>query len=221
MIRWNSLSAAVVVVIGAAFVTGSTVPPKPDVIPARFEAKGVTLLGQKTGYFNMAKVMREYKRAINGVAGLHQRRDSMTKNLVGMRAMYLDLQNATKAAAGKPLLVVEQEQMMSGMIMLARQIEDSDRDINRLLNTSATEIITGLYDDIEKTVAEMAREHSLVAVLTYPDATSPQEAQNPMIKELKLKPPALHPFYLDPSVDYTNELIQRLNRNIAANSGDN
>jgi hypothetical protein len=57
----------------------------------------------------------------------------------------------------------------------------------------------------------MAKEHGLVAVLTYPDAVTPEEAQDPMIKELKLKPPAAQPFYLDPSVDYTDELIKRLN----------
>jgi hypothetical protein len=65
----------------------------------------------------------------------------------------------------------------------------------------------------------MAKEQGLVAVLAYPDAITPDQLANPQVKEMKLKPPAAYPFYLDPSVDYTDELIKRLNAKYAADGG--
>jgi hypothetical protein len=53
----------------------------------------------------------------------------------------------------------------------------------------------------------MSHERGLSAVLAYPDAVNEMERNDPKIKELKLKPPAAQPFYLDPSVDYTGEIL--------------
>jgi hypothetical protein len=100
--------------------------------------------------------------------------------------------------------------------MISRRIEDAARAGDKLLNEHASEVIGGIHDEIRMATAEMARAHGLAAVLAYPDAVTPEEANNPMIKELRLKPPAAMPFYLDPSVDYTQELIERLNAKFAA-----
>jgi Skp family chaperone for outer membrane proteins len=207
MIRWSVLAGAAIVA-GAALVTGASVPPK----PIKPEEIKTAVIGQKTAYFNMAHVMREYKRAKTAVARLNDRRNRMTANLQGMRGMYTDLQKGIQAEKAKPAAdPANLEQMSDGLLLLARRVEDLDRDINKLLNNQATDIIVELYDEIHATVATMAKEQGLVAVIAYPDAVTPEELQNPMIKELKLKPPAAQPFYLDPSVDYTAEIIQRLN----------
>jgi hypothetical protein len=48
-------------------------------------------------------------------------------------------------------------------------------------------------------------------VFAYPDAVDPKEMDNPMIKELKLKPPAAQPFYVAKQVDVTGVVVQTLN----------
>ena len=183
--------------------------PRPDEVKA-------LAVGQKTGYFNMAKVMREYRRAKTAVDRLNAQRLRIGANLVGLREMHKQLQAATQKATDND----QKYQLSRDTIMLARQIEDLDREGNRLLNSQASDVIVGLHDEIRAMVVEMAREHGLVAVLAYPDAVTPEEAENPMVKELKLKPPAAQPFYLDSSVDYTDELLQRLNAKFAAENGD-
>jgi Skp family chaperone for outer membrane proteins len=213
MVRWGVLAAGAAVVVGAALVTGASVaPPRAANVPPKPEEIKGTVIGQKTGYFNMAAVIREYKRARTGVVRLNARRDRMSANLVGMKEMYKELQAVAQKATNED----QKYQLGRDAVMLARHIEDLDREINKLLNDQALVIIAELHDEIQAEVVEIAREHGLVAVLTYPDAVTPEEKQSPMVKELKLKPPAAHPFYLDPSVDYTDELIRRLNDKFAA-----
>src|SRR5262245_50895156 len=212
MVRWGVLTAGAAVVVGAALVTGASVPPPRQLADPQKPAEIKTVVGQKTGYFNMARVMREYRRAKTAVDRLNARRDRMGANLVGLRGMYTDLQAAAQQATNE-----EQKYRLSrDMVMLARRVEDLDRELSKLLNNQAAMVIVELYDEMHAEVAEIAREHGLVVVLAYPDAVTPEEAQSPGVKELKLKPPAAHPFYLDPSVDYTDELLQRLNAKFAA-----
>lgn len=214
MIRWGVLAAGVSVVVGAAFVTGASQPQKPgDPPPPPPEAKAG---GSKIGFFNMAKVMREYKRAENQVKDLNDQKGRMSIKLQEWRARYTQLQQDVQKATDPK----EKEKMGQEMLQLARKIEDKDREINKTLNERASEIIAGLHDDIYATTAEIAKEKGLVAVFAYPDAVTKEEKASPQVKELKLKPPAAHPFYLDPSVDYTDEVVKRLNARREANGDD-
>jgi Skp family chaperone for outer membrane proteins len=219
MIRWSVLVAGVVAASAAAFVAGAAVPDKGARPPAEVKAdagKPAVVVGQKTGYFNMAKVMRDYKRAKTAVERLNSRRDRLTANLFGLRNMHAALQGQAQRATDPR----QKDEISDDMIRLARQIEDADRVLNKMLNDKATFIIVELYDEIYATVEAVARENGLVAVLAYPDAVTREERENPQIKELKLKPPAAQPFYVDPSVDYSDEIVRRLNDKFQAENGD-
>jgi Skp family chaperone for outer membrane proteins len=159
-------------------------------------------------------VMREYKRAKTGVERLNAKRVRMSANVVGMRNMYTELQAMAKTATDPK----RKEEIAGDIIMLARRIEDTDREINKILNDRASMIIAELYDEIHAAVGAMAREHNLAAVLAYPDAVTKEEAESPYVKELKLKPPAAQPFYVDPSAEFSNELIRRLNEKFDENN---
>lgn len=218
MHRWNTFVASLAVVVAAALVAGASIPPKPVLDPVKPQEVKVASFGQKTGYFNMAAVMRESQRAKTSVSRLNDRKGRMSSNLIGLKAMYIEIQAAAqKAQASRDVTAVQQFQR--DLVNLARRIEDLDRDINKLLNNQASEIIVEIYDEIHAVAVEMSKEHGLHALLSFPDAVTPEDAANPAIKELKLKPPACQPFYLDPSVDYTGELIQRLNAKFAADNG--
>ncbi len=211
MTRWGAMAAGAAVIAGAAFVTGASVPPKPAGGLIKLDADKV-VVGQKTGYFNMAAIMRGYKKAKADVELLNVCRTRMMANSNGLRAMYGDLQKAI-ADEKNPQ---KKEELTFACKRLFRLIEDGESEVNRYLNDQATRTIVELYDQIHTATVEMAREHGLVAVLAFPDAVTPQEVNDPMVKELKLKPPAAQPFYLDPSVDYTQELLERLNAKFAA-----
>lgn len=213
MVRWNLVAAGGAVIVGAALVTGASIPPPTQFVgPQKPTTVKAPVLGQRTGYFNMAKVMREYRRARVGVEMLNARRMRMGANLIGLKGMFTDLQATVQRATDDE----QKYRLTQDVVMLARKIEDLDRELTKLLNNQATEVIVGLYDEMSAEAAELARENGLVALLAYPDAVGPEEAANPAIKELRLKPAAAHPFYLDPSVDFTDELIQRLNAKFTA-----
>lgn len=210
MMRRSVWAAVAVAAVGAAFVTGAAVPtkvPGPAGDPKGNDPKQLVVIGQKTGYFNIARVMRDSKRAKTAVARLNARRDRMAANILGMRNMHAALQ----AAIAKEANPKKRDALAEDLLTVARHIEDADREVNKILNGRASIVIVELYDEIRATVAEIAREHALTAVLAYPDAVTPEEAENPLVKELKLKPPAAQPFYLDPSADVTTELLRRLN----------
>lgn len=213
MVRWGMLCAGAAVIAGAAFVTGASIPPRPSVAPPRPDEAKAVVIGQKTGYFNMAQVMREYARAVDQVKDLNAERTELTAEIQAWRARYLKAKEEVDAPGTSR---EDKEKLGREMVQLARQIEDKDRDVNKLLNDRATQIISALYDDIRAVTVEVARENGLLAVLTFPDAATAEERDSPQVKELKLKPPAASPFYLDPSVDYTGELIRRLNAKYAA-----
>jgi len=210
MIRWSVLIASTIAVMSAAFIVGAAVPTKAAKPPAEVKAevaKPQVVVGQKTGYFNMAKVMREYKKAKTAVARLNTRKNRMSANLIGLRSMYTELQNTAKQTTD----IKAKAELEDSLILLAREIEDLDRAINKILNEKATIIISELYDEMHAVATALARENGLVALLAYPDAVTPEERDSPFVKELKLKPPACQPFYLDSSAEYSDELIRRLN----------
>lgn len=216
MVRGSVLAAGAAVVAGAAFVTGASIPPKP---PVKVEAQAIGILTHKTGYFNIAAVMRENRRARTTIEQLNARKARMGANLAGLKAMHDDVKAQLETEVRKSPAAKDKEreyQLGRDLVALARQIEDTARTSDKLLNERAAEVIAGIHDEIRAATAEMAHAHGLAAVLAYPDAVTPEEANNPMIKELRLKPPAALPFYLDPSVEYTQELIDRLNARFAA-----
>ncbi len=205
MIRWTALAAFAVALTGAALVAGSNRDDAPK--PA---TPGVT-----TGYFNMAKVMRDSKRAKAEVEKLNAKRARAGINMQVMRASYTDMQQRVVTAAGK-----EKDDLSAEMIKLARKIEDADREMQKTLNDRAQAIIAKIHDEMRDTVAGIAKEKGLLAVLAYPDAVSAEEQNNPAIKELRLKPPAAQPFYLDPSIDFTDEIIKRVNAKYEAEADE-
>jgi len=215
MIRWSVLVAGAAVVVGAAFVTGASIPPKPRVGVDKPLAARATVLGQKTGYFNMPKVMKEYKRAQFSVAKVNDTTRRALAHLNGMREMYLELKKQHEQTKDAEVKLRLSEEMMA----LQRMVEEIDREETKRRNQQAAVLIPEFYDEVHAVVVEMAHAHGLHAVITFPDAPSPAEAEMLQLKELKLKPSACQPFYLDPSVDYTDELIQRLNDKFVAHGG--
>jgi Skp family chaperone for outer membrane proteins len=133
-----------------------------------------------------------------------------------MREMYKALQNKPKES--DPNL---REESIREQVVLGRKIEDLDREINKILNNQAATIIAELYDDVHAMIVELAHDRGLTVVFSYPDAVTPADEENPLLKEAKLKPPAAQPLYIDPSADYTDELLERLNAKFPVERDEN
>jgi Skp family chaperone for outer membrane proteins len=197
----------VVLAVGAAFVAGVSVPGPVAAGPKEEAGKAA---GPKIGIFNMAKVMKEYRRAEASVAELNDSKVRKAANLKHLRDMLADLE-ASKRGENVQWAGGAYRNFAVDMFMLTRLVKETENAINRQINDDASAIIGKLYDEMHAVVSEMAREHGLVAVFSYPDAVTEEERNNPYIKEMKLKPPAAYPFSFNSSLDYTGEIIKRLN----------
>lgn len=204
------LTLASALVVGAYVAGSSIVPPKEQAVAG---PKPDVHIGQKTGYFNLARVLRESERARTQVARLNVKRERMAANLNGLRAMHVDLQKQIMAAV-EP----HRKDALSGdLIRIARLAEDTDRLCTKALNEQAGGVVVDLYKDLRATTADLARERGLDAVLGYPGNPA---TDVPMEMELMLKSPAAQPFYVDPSLEFSDEIIRRLNERFAAEAGD-
>jgi hypothetical protein len=151
--------------------------------------------------------MKDYGKAQYQVYLLNKQRTDLSADLVKWRAEYTKLHQDIQLQQVPAL----KEQMTRQLLDLAHKIDVRDRDVTKALNDQATAIISQLYDDIKLVVDKTAEMNGYHIVFAYPDAVDAKEMNNPMIKELKLKPPAAQPFYIAKQVDVTGVVTQTLN----------
>ena len=177
-------------------------PPAPGGAPAA-GATGRPVIA----VFNMAAVMREFGQAKYQVHTLNEKRKSMSAQVVAWRAEYVKIQEELPKIQVPAL----REEMSKKMLDLSRRIQDEESKINKTLNDEASAIISKLYDQIKTVVDKTAEMNGYHIVFAYPDAVTEKEINDPMVKELKLKPPAAQPFFVAKHVDLTGVVVQTLN----------
>lgn len=177
-------------------------PPAPGGAPAA-GATGRPVIA----VFNMAAVMREFGQAKYQVHTLNEKRKGMSAQVVAWRAEYVKIQEELPKIQVPAL----REEMSKKMLDLSRRIQDEESKINKTLNDEASAIISKLYDQIKTVVDKTAEMNGYHIVFAYPDAVTEKEINDPMVKELKLKPPAAQPFFVAKHVDLTGVVVQTLN----------
>ena len=155
----------------------------------------------------MAAVMRDFGQAKYQVYLLNNKKTEMSKQLLVLRAEYVQIQTDLQKNPNVP----DKETKGQRMLQIARQVEDEDRKISKQLNDDASAIIGDLYDRMKTVVDKTAEMNGYHIVFAYPDAVTPEELKSPYIKELKLKPPAAQPFYVAPHADITGVVVKTLN----------
>lgn len=184
---------------GAPLLVGAG-PPQPAVVqPAE----------SKIAVFNMAAIMKEYKKAQYEVYKINEERKELSTELVRLRGNSMKLQQAVQSEQN----AAKKEELMEQQLELSREIQDTERKINKRLNEKGAAVISELYDDIKAEVDKIAEAKSYDIVFAYPDAASQEELKSTYVKELKLKPPAAQPFFISKKVDLTGEIIKELNIN--------
>ena len=157
--------------------------------------------------FNMAAVMREYGQAKYQVHVLNKKREAMSKDLIVWQG---DLTKLQQEIANQQVPALREE-MSKKIVDLSRKVQDENAKINKALNDEASAIISKLYDQIKTVVDKTAEMNGYHIVFAYPDAVTDKEMNDPMVKELKLKPPAAQPFFVAKHVDLTGVVVQTLN----------
>jgi Skp family chaperone for outer membrane proteins len=174
----------------AAHGQGNSTPPRP----------------QRIVIVNIAKVLRDYKKANFKGAEITKKREVYVKQVQALQ----DQVSAINADYVKQQVPDVKKQLEEKARGLQRQIEDIDRQAKRELTQLSNDTIVQVYQEIKGVIFDIAKTNSLDMVLCYPAATKPEDENSPQVAQLMLQTPALIPFY-HTGMDITKVVVDTLN----------
>ncbi|MBO0696830.1 MAG: OmpH family outer membrane protein [Zavarzinella sp.] len=161
---------------------------------------------QKIMIVNIAKVLRDYKKANFQGAEITKKREAFVKKVQAIQDQ-LALVNADFNKATNPEV---KKQLQEKALGYQRQIEDIDREAKRELTQLSNDTIVRVYQEIKSVIFDIAKTNNLDMVLCYPAATKPEDENSPQVAQLMLQTPALIPFYHS-GMDITKYVVDTLN----------
>jgi hypothetical protein len=159
--------------------------------------------------FNVAKVMKDYKKWQHFAAVMNQRRTAASGDLARLRKEIADLQEAIQ----KEPVNSKKEEMAKQAVAKQREFEDKERNLRKVLDEESANHLRQLFGEIQAAVKAIVDTNGFDIVFAYPDATTPEEMQSPLYYDLKMRPPAAMPFFVSPHADMTAVLVETLNKN--------
>ena len=161
----------------------------------------------RVAVFNVAKVMRDYKKWNAFAQIMNEKRIAASSALVKTRTEIATLQQtlATEVVQGK------KEETAKQIVSLQRGLEDSERTLRKQLDDESAGYLKNLFVEIQTCVQAVVQANGFDLVMAYPDALTKEEMESPMYYDLKLRPNAAMPFYISPNADMTDVLIATLN----------
>ena len=161
----------------------------------------------RVAVFNVAKVMRDYKKWNAFAQIMNEKRIAASSALVKTRTEIATLQQtlATEVVQAK------KEEIAKNIVSLQRGLEDSERTLRKQLDDESAGYLKNLFVEIQTCVNAVVQANGFDLVMAYPDALTKEEMESPMYYDLKLRPNAAMPFYISPNADMTDVLIATLN----------
>jgi Skp family chaperone for outer membrane proteins len=197
--------SALVGVGGMVYLAGTTQAQAPGAPGA---AQPAPQARPTIAVFNMAAVMRDYGKAKYSAYQLNQKRVAQSGDLAKWRNDYIETQKLIQQTPDQKM----KDELGKKLVDLTRKIEDKDRELNKMMNDDLNTVISQLYDDIKTVVDKTAEMNGYHVVFAYPDAVTPEEMKSPVVKEMKLRPPAAQPFFVARHVDITGVVVETLNK---------
>ncbi len=202
-----SLSAVIAFGLLADPVAHAQAPPAaPAPAPAPAKPTG------RVAVFNVAQVMRDYKKWQHYAAVMNQKRVVASADLGKLRNDIAEMQKRMQAEP----LPTKQEEIMKAATVKQREFEDKEKQYRKALDEESAGYLRNLYSEIQACVKAIVEANGFDLVMAYPDAISEEELNSPLYYDLKLRPQAAMPFYVAPSANMTAMLIATLNNSFPA-----
>lgn len=187
---------------GVTYLAGRSVAQTPQPAPAPKPATG------KIAVFNVAKVMREYKKWQYFAGVMNSKRAAISGDLGKIRNEIATLQDQIQKEPSQ----IKKEELAKVLVGKQREFEDKDRMARKTLDEESAAHLQQLFQEIQAGVKAFVESNGYDVVFAYPDAVTPEEMKSPIYFDLKMRPPAAMPFYVSPSADITPMLIETLNK---------
>jgi Skp family chaperone for outer membrane proteins len=195
------LSAAVLFGIGAGAGFGLTQRPAVQAKDA------VPPAPARIGYVNIAKVLKGYKKGNVVVQSLQDLRNNYVAQVEQHRAelqrhqqvLNTSTDDQARAEVGKTIADIQ------------KKIQDIDKAAQKDLGARSNDTLVAVHKEITGVVAEVAKDNGLDVVHSYPAATTEAEKEWASLAQMALQAPAVYPLYLNKQLDFTDEILKRLN----------
>ena len=206
-------SLALVLILGIGIGIGSQLNLR-DQLTAKDadKTKAKQLSPAKLGVVNIAKVLKEFNSANQAGLAISKRRQQYVDEVRPLREDLADLTKRIEAAVTEKV----KAELKESALKINRQIEDLDRAAQKELTEMSDRVIVNVYSQIREMISEMAKERGADIVAAYPDGSDEKDHLQPAIAQLKLQTPALTPFFIKPELDFTDDLIDRINKKYPA-----
>lgn len=161
---------------------------------------------QRIVIVNIAKVLKDYKKANFRGAEITLKREAYVKS-VQLKKDQIGAINADFMKAADP---VAKKALQEKALGVQREIEDIDREAQRILTQLSNDTIVQVYQEIKGVIFDIAKTNNLDMVMCYPAASNEKDENSPQVAQLMLQTPALIPFYHS-QMDITEVVVKTLN----------
>ena len=174
--------------------------------PAGAPAPAATPRPQRIVIVNIAKVLRDYKKANDRGADITVRRQAYVDKVNKLREALAAVNKEFQAS----VVPEEKKKHQERALAIQRQVEDIDRDAQIELTKLSNDTIVQVYQEIKGVIADIATTNNLDMVLCYPAASKETDEMTPQVAQLMLQTPAMIPFY-HKGMDITEVVVKTLN----------
>ena len=210
MVRRIGPAVAAASLLGVGFVAGGLVAPRVPAYAAVVPG-AKTAESDRVGYVFVPKVVNEADRA--------RKHGEQIRTLQGKFAVRADFLRRALQAQQSELAGAtggDRADRERDLVKCQRELEDLDREARREVEGVQRKLISLLYQDVARAVAEVAKENGLAAVHTY--TASPGTADPVQIHGLLAAPAA--PIYVRPDADFTADVLKRMNKRYEVEGGE-
>jgi Skp family chaperone for outer membrane proteins len=185
---------------------GSAAPAAPAAAPLRTRIAVINMAYllkyyKKANDFN-AEMQAIYKPFLDHEKGMVEERDKLAKEIKGLPGT----------------ADTKREELARQYKQVTRNIEDNSTAAKVELAKRSGQQLKILYAEIYDAARRYARAHDFDMVLTYADAYTPEDFENPALIERKLQTTPVMPLYMSPGMDISRDVVLMLNGTAAPGS---
>jgi Skp family chaperone for outer membrane proteins len=162
----------------------------------------------RIGYVNVAKVLGDFRRMNQECERITARRIAYLGQAKSERDLIQQLTLQYNATRDSQLKKALQEQALAAN----RRLEAIDKEATENLTDLSNKNNVAVFRQISDAIADLAKDRGLDVVEGFSAAWLPENQRGPEVAKSMLHTPALMPYYLKPELDFTDEIIERLNK---------
>jgi Skp family chaperone for outer membrane proteins len=160
----------------------------------------------RVAMLNLAYVIKNYQKYVAFQNEMKGAVKQFEEKINAKKAMLEQMSKEAQTAQPE-----RKDQLLKQATSLQRELEDLNNDAKNYLGKKGDEQMVILYREVQDASQRYALAQGIDLVLHYTDATTPQEASNPMTIARKLQSSGCMPLYWTQGVDISYDVVMALN----------